>query len=381
MHNLDRTAVVIAAAATGTAAVLVFALLPVLSGVMADQFQLDDVQTGLVATSYFSVYALMALSSSTWIRRFNWVKTARTGYAIMLLGLLVTLIAPSFVVASSGLALVGAGAGLLFPISLTLVSDMTHTDRVYAIKIAAEQLVPAGLLFLLSSSLFAVAGLSTTLIALIAVVSVCFFMSLQLPAEGNVAKHSSSEKGDRLSLGIASLVALSIGFAGFAGLWAFLERIAVDNAFEPGFTNTWLAVGLITSGVGPIAAAVLEDRLGRILPMALATAVAMATLVLLARSNSTTAYALVLTILPLSYYFAITYMFGVVADADSNGRIAGLMSFALAVGAGSGPAIFGLLKAADGAVILGMSLLILLGAGMMIAIQFFLQKHKTGVTA
>ena len=199
MHNLDRTPVIIAAAATGTAAVLVFALLPVLSGVMADQFQLDDVQTGLVATSYFSIYALMALSSSTWIRRFDWVKTARTGYAIMLVGLLLTLSAPTFVIASSGLAIVGAGAGLLFPISLTLVSDMTHTDRVYAIKIAAEQLVPAGLLFLLSSSLFAVAGLSTTLIALIAVVSVCFFMSVQLPAEGNHlrAKHQIAEVAQR----------------------------------------------------------------------------------------------------------------------------------------------------------------------------------------
>lgn len=379
MHNLDRTPVIIAAAATGTAAVLVFALLPVLSGVMADQFQLDDVQTGLVATSYFSIYALIALSSSTWIRRFDWVKTARTGYAIMLVGLLVSLLAPSFVIASSGLAVVGAGAGLLFPISLTLVSDMTHTDRVYAIKIAAEQLVPAALLLLLSSSLFAVAGLSTTLIALIAVVSVCFFMSLQLPAEGNVAKHAGSEKGGRLILGIASLVALSIGFAGFAGLWAFLERIAVDNAFEPGFTNTWLAVGLITSGLGPIAAAVLEDRLGRIVPMVLAIIIAMGTLVLLATSNSTGTYALVLTVLPLSYYFAITYMFGVVADADSNGKIAGLMSFALAVGAGGGPAIFGMVRADQGPVILVMSLLMLVGTGMMIAIQLFLQKHKTGV--
>jgi predicted MFS family arabinose efflux permease len=379
LHNLDRMPVIIAAAATGTAAVLVFALLPVLSGVMADQFQLDDVQTGLVATSYFSTYALMALSSSMWIRRFDWVKTVRAGYAIMLVGLLVSLLAPTFVIASSGLAIVGAGAGLLFPISLTLVSDMTHTDRVYAIKIAAEQLVPAGLLLLLSSSLFAVAGLSTTLVALIAVVSVCFFMSVQLPAEGNVAKHASSEKGGRLGLGIASLVALAIGFAGFAGLWAFLERIAVDNAFEPGFTNTWLAVGLITSGLGPIAAAVLEDRLGRIFPMGLAIIIAMGTLFVLATSNSTGTYALVLTVLPLSYYFAITYMFGVVADADNNGKIAGLMSFALAVGAGGGPAIFGMVRADDGPVILVMSLLMLVGTGMMITIQLLLQNHKIGV--
>jgi len=204
-------------------------------------------------------------------------------------------------------------------------------------------------------------------------------MSSQLPAEGNIAKHSGSDKGGKLSLGIASLVALSIGFAGFAGLWAFLERIAVDNAFEPAFTNTWLAVGLITSGLGPIAAALLADRLGRTVPMGVATLIALATLFVLSTSSSTGAYALVLTILPLSYYFAITYMFGVVADADGNGKIAGLMSFALAVGAGGGPAIFGLVRASDGPVILSMSLLMLVGAGMMITIQFFLNKQKNGV--
>jgi predicted MFS family arabinose efflux permease len=241
-----------------------------------------------------------------------------------------------------------------------------------------EQLVPAALLFLLSSSLFAGFGLTATLLSLIVVVIVCFFMSAQMPRAGNAAKHYSSEKGGSFGLGIASLIALAIGFAGFAGLWAFLERIAVDNAFDPGFTNTWLAVGLITSGIGPMGSAFLGDRLGRVFPIALSTLIALATLLLLSESNSTGAYALVLTILPLSYYFSLTYMFSVVADADNNGRIAGLMSFALAVGAGGGPAIFGMVKADDGPVMLVMSLLMLVGAGMMIAIQFLLHRPQTG---
>jgi hypothetical protein len=80
----------------------------------------------------------------------------------------------------------------------------------------------------------------------------------------------------------------------------------------------------------------------------------------------------------LSYYFSLTFMFSVVADADSNGKIAGLMSFALAVGAGGGPAIFGMVKADNGPALLVMSLLMLAGAGMMIAIQFLLRKAQSG---
>jgi predicted MFS family arabinose efflux permease len=150
--SLDSTPVVMAAAAMGTAAVIVFALLPVLVGVFAGQFGLDDIQAGLVASSYFSVYALIALTSMAWIRRFNWVKVARVGYLAMLSGLLLGAVAPGFAIASLGLAVVGAGAGLLFPVSLTLVSDMEHTDRAYAIKLCVEQMVPAALLFLLSTA-------------------------------------------------------------------------------------------------------------------------------------------------------------------------------------------------------------------------------------
>lgn len=379
-NSLDRPGIVAAAAATGTAAVIVFALLPVLSGALADHFKLDDVETGLVATSYFSVYALIALTSAAWIRRFDWVKTARVGFGIMVLGLIITLLASSFTMSSVGLSMVGAGAGLLFPISLTLVSDMERTDRAYAIKMCVEQLVPASLLFLLSSSLFAGFGLRTTLVALLGVVVACFFVSRQLPAHGNEAKHIAGEANGKPHLGIASLVGLGLGFAGFAGLWAFLERIAVDNQFEAGFTTTWLAVGLITSGIGPLGGAILEDRVGRTLPLIVATLVAVATLFLLGETTSKTAFAIVLTLLPLSYYFSLCYAFSVVAEADHNGKIAGLMSFSLAIGAGAGPALFGWIKATDGPVVLVMGLLILSGSTLIIWIQTRLTQVSHGAS-
>lgn len=377
--SLDRAPVVMAAAAMGTAAVIVFALLPVLVGVFADHFMLDDIQAGLVASSYFSVYALIALTSVAWIRRYSWIKIARVGFLAMLCGLLVGTLAPTFAIASLGLVIVGAGAGLLFPVSLTLVSDMQHTDRAYAIKLCVEQMVPAALLFLLSSALFSGFGLATTLLALIAVVGVCWLLSGGLPASGDEGRHLASGNNRSAILGFATLVGLGIGFAGFAGLWSFLERIAVDNQFDESFTRTWLAVGLITSGLGPLLAAVIGDRWGRLLPMCSATVVAAASLLLLGDVIAPFAYAAVLTLLPLSYYFSISYMFGVVAAADHNGKIAGLISFALAVGAGTGPALFGTLRANAGPVVLAMGLLIVLGAGIMVLVQTRLTQAEKGV--
>ena len=42
MSSVDNVGAVVAAAATGTAAVIVFALLPIISGVMAESYVLKD---------------------------------------------------------------------------------------------------------------------------------------------------------------------------------------------------------------------------------------------------------------------------------------------------------------------------------------------------
>jgi predicted MFS family arabinose efflux permease len=372
---LDRPAVIMAAASAGTAAVIVFALLPVLSGVMADHFLLDDVQTGLVATAYFSVYALIALTSVIWIRRVDWVVTTRAGFALMCAGLLLSWLAPGFTLASAGLALVGTGAALLFPISLTLVSDMQNTERAYAIKLAVEQLVPAALLFLLSSTLFAGFGLATLLLSLLVVVVLCQLLALPMPRAGNTDQHTQAREGNA-RLGMGSLASLALAFAGFAGLWAFLERIAVDNNFDPAFTNTWLGAGLIASGLGPVAAAALEQRSSRGVWLGGGMGIAVLSLTLLSGPVTPWAYACALLLLPFSFYFAMTFLMAVIAAADHNGKMSGLMAFALAVGAGAGPAVFGWLRAGDGPVVMVMGLLILSGTLLALLIQYRLQQSE-----
>jgi predicted MFS family arabinose efflux permease len=339
-NKLDRPGVIAAVAGSGTAAILVFATMPVLVGGMADRYDLDDLQSGLIATVYFSTYAIVALTSPLWVRRWNWRRMSLLGFAIMTASLALAWSATSFNVARLAVAASGLGAGLLYPISLTLASDMEHTERVFSIKLTVEQLVPAGLLIAVT-------------------VLVCLLASVAMPAKGHGPETISTAAGGSVIPGFLALLALAINFAGFAGLWVFLERIAVDSGFSAEFTGLWLAVGLITSGIGPLLAAFLEDRFG---PVFLGTVAALASMSLLAGRVTEAAYASVLILLPLTYYFAIAYFMTIVACADSNGKISGLMSFALAVGSASGPALFGALKGGGGPVLLAMAACITTGA-------------------
>ncbi len=284
------------------------------------------------------------------------------GFGLMTISLLTALSANSYTLARAAIAVSGLGAGILYPVSLTLASDMLHTERVFSIKLTVEQLVPAGLLIAMSLGWFMGQDLTATLTALVVAVIICFLASVGLPRSGSVLKSDAEVQNGNLLPGFAGLAALAVFFAGFAGVWVFLERIAVDSGFTAEFTTLWLAVGLITSGIGPLLAAFLEDRFGRIWPVFFGTSAALASMSLLAGDVTEVAYASVLILLPLTYYFAIAYVMSIIARADANGKIAGLMSFALAVGSAAGPALFGALRQSGGPVLMAMGACIVAGA-------------------
>ena len=367
-NNLDSPAVVVAASSSGTAAILVFAMMPLLVGGAADRFQLGDLESGLIATTYFSAYAIVALTSPIWIRRCSWRRMSLLGFTIMIASLGLGLASSSEFAVRTAVAASGLGAGILYPVSLTLVSDMRHKERVYGIKLAVEQLVPAGLLILLSLGFFISGGLQSTLAAILVVVFLCLVSSAAMPASGSSPKKRMDEGSAPMLPGVVSLTALAINFAGFAGIWVFMERIAAQRGFDSDFINIWLAVGLITSGLGPIFAALVSDRYGRLIPLGISTIAALASMSLLAGDVSEQSYALTLILLPLTYYFGISYIFSIIADADSNGRLAGLMSFALAIGSATGPLIFGAVRESQGPVLGIMASCMVLGAVIILAV-------------
>ncbi len=372
MEAINAMRTTIGVASIGSVAVLVFALLPVISGVLASRFMLDDMQTGVAATAYFAAYAVITSTAGFWVRRFNWRKLLKLGFLAMIIGLSSCVLAESFAVAQISLALVGVGAGLLFPISFTIASEMKNTDRVFAVKLTAEQLVPAAMLFLLTSSFLLVDAYADLFLIILLGVIVGSLSILLVPdnmRQPESRVRSNDGKRGNLLLAIFALTGLLINFSGFAGIWAFLERIASSSRLDPEFTERWIAIGLVTSGVGPLCVAFIGERLDRRVAIAAASTMTVFCLLLLSGETTEFKYAAALFLLPLAFYFSISYMLAIVADVDYNGKVSSLMSFVLAVGAISGPPLFGYLRSINGPALEMMGVLFLVGAALMIAVQ------------
>ena len=376
MEAINAMRTTIGVASIGSVAVLVFALLPVISGVLASRFMLDDMQTGVAATAYFAAYAVITSTAGFWVRRFNWRKLLKLGFLAMIIGLSSCVLAESFAVAQISLALVGVGAGLLFPISFTIASEMKNTDRVFAVKLTAEQLVPAAMLFLLTSSFLLVDAYADLFLIILLGVIVGSLSILLVPdnmRQPESRVRSNDGKRGNLLLAIFALTGLLINFSGFAGIWAFLERIASSSRLDPEFTERWIAIGLVTSGVGPLCVAFIGERLDRRVAIAAASTMTVFCLLLLSGETTEVKYAAALFLLPLAFYFSISYMLAIVADVDYNGKVSSLMSFVLAVGAISGPPLFGYLRSINGPALEVMGVLLLVGAALMIAVQTSIQ--------
>ena len=356
------------------AAVLVFSLLPFLSGVMANEFDLPETDIGLIALSYFSPYALVTLFAPLWISTLSWSKLKSLGLSLMLLGVIVLSLATTFITACFALVVIAVGAGIIFPVVTAVAADMPETDRIFALKLATEQLIPAGLLILFVIALEANVTLKTLGASLLSLVIIVWWLAKSLPA----APQRRSTVGNQLSrTAVAptffSLAALSVNFAGFAGLWAFFERIGNSEGFAAEFTTTWLSVGLVVGGVGSLLGAASSGKLSRKRAIVLSTSLATATVFLLGREITELLYALSLSTLPLFYMASVGFLMSSIAEADKTQRLLTLIPFSLAVGAALGPVIYAELASRQNIASLTMATMIAVGA---LAILFFERKQR-----
>lgn len=352
MTDINSRVALLAVVTMSVAAVLVFALLPVITGAAADRFDLEASEVGLVAFYYFGPYALVSATAPFWISRTSWRRVRDIAYVAMLLGLLLAVSTETFQFFALGLVGLAIGAALLYPVCMTATALMTNPSRIFAIRLMAEQLVPAGLLIVFTLTLGSVIDLTTLLVVMAGLILITALLALGMPPGDVEALGQRGETAGEGSVKPAPLIALAINFAGYAALWAFFERIGVDRAYPGEFILLWISVGLVTAGLGPLLAVVLQRWLADPVIGVLCLVLMVICMGLLSLQPEQCIYALALAVLPFCYGVLLVLLLANAAAADVAGKTAALIPFSLAVGAAVGPLLFGYLWALSAPVIL-----------------------------
>ena len=334
---------VVAACLMSSAGAIVYLISPVLVGSAIDSLGLTNDQAGLLIASYFAGYTIITISAVAWLHKVN----MRTAAWLSSLAFIASLIVGTSVSSLAGAILTmlvgGAGAGMLYGISITIISQSDDPDRYFGFALASQLFLGSALLFAGPAYIGPNWGYSGILAATAVFVAL---MSLVIPwAPRAISSLGADEEGAEQSVPVASILtgigAVLVWFTGYSGIYAFIERIGVEGGLTGYQIGLVLSLTILTGLAGALGAAWMGDRFGKIKPHLIGAFGAIVTVVLLLDGPELIRYSFAIVFLTLSINFWLAYMLGGVAAIDTSGRFAVLVTAALGVGATIGPAIAG----------------------------------------
>ena len=232
----------------------------------------------------------------------------------------------------------GLCGGLMLTIANASIAETRRPDRYYALS-TATQLAFGAIALMLLPWLLEAQGLRGAFWTLGTLAVLVLPLIRRIPA-GPRVRSDPQAAGIRVSrqsiLGLSGLLALYIAQG---GVWSFLDRIGADKHIDPAYVAQALSLSSIAGMSGALLSSWLEVRFGRLKPLAAATLVMAASVLVLRGSTSFVAFAAIVSLFSFAWYFSVAYQFGALAVMDPTRRTVGLGGFVAFGGLTLGPVI------------------------------------------
>ena len=371
-NPMDRKLVIMSAVLLSAIGAMFYNLLPMFLGVAQDYRELDNQSIGLLSSMFFAGYTLTTSTAFFWIRRVNWKIVTLLALIIGSMALILAGFSRSFTVLMICIFIAGGAFSTVYGIGATALGDTGNPARWFGLKISAEAMLGAVLLFLLPGTLISSFGFKGMMIGMVVAVLVLAPVLSWLPETGHTG-HEQEDGGIDIAPGLQvaiwiALFAVTVFLFSATMIWAFVERLANTAGFEPVLVGKILSLTLVFAVIGSMAAVVIGDRFGSGKPLAAATVLFLLALGLLSGTTTVTDYAIGACLLTTAIGLGITYVITIVADLDMDGRYVVLTVPAIGIGVMTAPAVGGMLTATqDYSTILmvgGGSVVLSLAAGM-----------------
>lgn len=350
-NPMDVKRVILSGVVLSALGAMFYNLLPMFLGVAQDYRELDNRGIGILSSLFFAGYTLTTSTAFFWIRRVNWRVVTLLALVIGCIALLLAGYAQNHSLLMLCIFVAGGAFSTVYGIGATALGDTSNPARWYGLKISAEAMLGAILLFILPGTLISSYGFMGLMAGMVLAVVLLAPALSWLPGTGSKQQENDGEKMQlpsqlRMAVWIG-LFAVSAFIFSATMIWAFVERMASIAGFEPVLVGKILSLTLVFAVLGSLTAAVMGNRFGSGKPFAAATIIFLVALAWLSSTTTVVNYAIGACLLTLAIGLGITYAITIVADLDMDGRYVVLSVPSIGIGVMIAPTIGGLLTASQ----------------------------------
>lgn len=335
-----------ASSAYGVGLLGLWALPFLISAIMQD-LQLNEAQAGLLMSAEFGFTMLASLILAPFMGRAPRRTLAIIGTLVAIVANLMSANIDNIYLLAIVRCFAGIGAGLALACGNAAVSSASNPNRV-----AAHMNVLSVLLMIVVmlgyAKVMAQFGLPGLYYALAATMSVMLLAIPMMSQKAPITKPFISTPNARSGNVLLSLPAICIMLAMFVFQardtmgWAFVERIGINVGYTGEELGVLLSLQAFVGLLGPIIAALIGKRFGMSMPVILAILLSGSTsLSYVLGEHSMALYTAGVMTICLTYFYALSYLTGLAAELDREGRVAAAAGSFLSLGLAVGPAISG----------------------------------------
>lgn len=323
--------------------------LPFLISAIINDLKLDEAEAGLLMSAEFGFTMIASLLIAPFMGRAPRRTLALIGILLAIGANLVSANVDEIYMLAAVRCVAGIGAGLALACGNACVSSAKQPDR-----IAGHMNVLSVLLMIVVmigyAKVMALYGLSGLYYAMAGTMAV---MLLTIPAmqqhatlvEPQIQRHTTKSDSGNILLtlpAICMMLAMFVFQARDTMGWAFVERIGIMVGYSGEEVGLLLSLQSVLGLIGPLLAAIIGKRFGLSTPVILAILMTGGTsLAYVLGENSKTLYTAGVMTICVTYFYALSYLTGLAAELDREGRVVAAASGFLSLGLAVGPAISG----------------------------------------
>jgi predicted MFS family arabinose efflux permease len=304
---------------------------------------ISDEIAGRVGAAEFTAVALVSLAVGMSLEKANIRKLMAIGMVVLILGNLLSAIAPGAVLLALGRVACGLGKGMVVGVSFGLLAGTANPTRSFAIINGGYACFAAGFYFL-TPSVVAWGGAAGVFLMLAVAATLGAGLLVWYPRERLQASRSAVLPLRELpAFGWVAALMLTLLAVGHSAVWTFIARLGEQHNLTHGQIGSTLSVAALLTVAGPALASILDVRHGFALPLSCGVILKAGIAAGLTYTASAGGYFVLTPAFLLLNLFIIPYVMGMMSLADPVGRLAGSASAAQQGGNAAGALVGGML--------------------------------------